>query len=35
MKLKYTVWNEETGGEGTSGGDAEVLSMAEELGKLS
>lgn len=33
MKLKYTVWNEETGGEGTSGGDAEVLSMAEELGK--
>jgi len=33
MKLKYTVWNEETGGEGTSGGDSEVLSMAEELGK--
>ena len=33
MKLKYTVWNEETGGEGTSGGNAEVLSMAEELGK--
>ena len=33
MWLKYTVWNEETGGEGTSGGNAEVLSMAEELGK--
>lgn len=33
MKLKYTVWDEETGGEGSSGGDAEVLSMAEELGK--
>lgn len=31
MKLKYTVWDEETGGEGTSGGNAEVLSMAEEL----
>ena len=31
MKLKYTVWGEETGGEGTSGGNAEVLSMAEEL----
>lgn len=31
MKLKYTVWNEETGGDGTSGGNAEVLSMAEEL----
>ena len=25
--------DEETGGEGTSGGDSEVLSMAEELGK--
>ena len=33
MKLKYAVWTEETGGEGTSGGNAEVLSMAEELGK--
>lgn len=33
MWLKYTVWNEETGGEGSSGGDSEVLSMAEELGK--
>lgn len=33
MWLKYTVWNEETGGEGASGGDSEVLSMAEELGK--
>lgn len=31
MKLKYTVWSEETGGDGTSGGNAEVLSMAEEL----
>lgn len=33
MKLKYTLMGEETGGEGSSGGDAEVLSMAEELGK--
>lgn len=33
MKLKYTVWNEETGGEGTSGSNTEVLAMAEELGK--
>ena len=31
MKLKYTLMGEETGGEGTSGGNAEVLSMAEEL----
>ena len=33
MWLKYTTWNIVTGGEGASGGDAEVLSMAEELGK--
>ena len=33
MKLKYRLFGEETGGEGSSGGNAEVLSMAEELGK--
>ena len=33
MNQKYALMGEETGGEGSSGGDAEVLSMAEELGK--
>ena len=31
MWLKYRLFNEETGGDGSSGGSAEVLSMAEEL----